>query len=87
MKDLSQHRPPEWSQDAPSRVSPETFDALSHILGRTIAQGMPHRAPAPPSSPDTAQGAGHAGPTDATCQIPYQWSARLLLSKMGLETY
>jgi len=74
----------DWSQDALVDISPEAIDALSHILGRRIAEAIDaHKSGPQPPLPLTA---GQHGHSENPRQAPYEWSARYLLNKMRGET-
>jgi hypothetical protein len=85
MRDLSLPSTPEGTYESPIRVSPQAFDALSHILGRTIAQGMQqHTAGLPTNLRETKRGKLSGAP-ESVCTLPYEWAAGHLLAKMRVE--
>jgi|GEM_PF-6070982 len=86
MRDRSRHHTSGWAHESPMRVSPHAFDALSRILGRTIAQGMPqHSAALPAALRGSRNGKSPETPENVRAR-PYEWAARHLLTKMGVET-
>lgn len=84
MRDMQ--RPDTWSQDTPSPVTPEAFDALGHILARKIAQGVHGQEPGPTADLSDAASGQHGHSENARQAASYEWSARYLLNKMRIET-
>jgi hypothetical protein len=85
MRDLLLPSTSEGMHESPIRVSPEAFDALSHILGCTIAQSMQqHTTELPTNLRETKRGRLPGAP-ESVCTLPYEWAARHLLAKMRVE--
>ena len=85
MRDRSRHQASEWTHESPMRVSPHTFDALSRILGRTIAQGTLQHAAAHPAALRGSKNRESPATPENVRARPYEWAARHLLAKMGVE--
>lgn len=82
MRDQSPHHASEWTHESPTRVSPHAFDALCRVLGRTVAQSMQQHSAALTAPP---KGGKSPETSENVRALPYQWAARHLLAKMGIE--
>jgi hypothetical protein len=85
MRDRSRHYASEWTHESPMRVSPHAFDALCRVLGRTVAQSMQQHSAALPAALLGSEGGKSPDTPENVRALPYQWAARHLLTKMGLE--
>jgi hypothetical protein len=85
MRDRSRHQASEWSQESPTCVTPHAFDALCRVLGRTVAQSMQQHSVALPAPLLGPKGGKSPGTPENVRALPYQWAARHLLAKMGVE--
>jgi hypothetical protein len=85
MRDQSSHHASELTHESPTRVSPHAFDALCRVLGRTVAQNMKQHSAAPPAALLGSRGGKSPETPENVRALPYQWAARHLLAKMGVE--
>lgn len=85
MSALSRHNTAERACESPMRMSPHAFDALSKILGRTIARGLQHRTASHPVPLHETPQTDNQDTRENACPLPYEWAARHLLAKMRVE--
>jgi hypothetical protein len=85
MRDRSRQHASEWMHESPTRVSPHAFDALCRVLGRTVAQGMQQHSAARPAAPQESKNGKSPETPEKVRALRYEWAARHLLTRMGVE--
>ena len=79
------HNTSERTYESPVRMSPHAFDALSRVLGYTIAQGMQRHSAASPVALRGSKNGQSPETPEKVRALPYEWAARHLLAKIGVE--